>query len=97
SPADTAVPATSDATGISGATDTPVPSAAGDPAPPPASPSNTPDPEPTATEQPVAASSAGPTNLSGSGLWSWLQLLLPLAWLGWMLGLRKERKGQDGS
>jgi uncharacterized repeat protein (TIGR01451 family) len=98
SPTDTAVPPTSDAAGGSGATDTPVPATAGDTsALPPVSPSDTPKAEPTAIDQPVAASSAGPTTLSGSGLWTWLQLLLPLAWLGWMLSIRKDRKGQDGS
>jgi VCBS repeat-containing protein len=94
----TDTPVAASATSDSGSpTDTAVPSATSEPAPPPASPSDTPKPKPTATDQPVAASSAGPTTLSGSGPWTWLQLLLPLAWLGWMLGLRKDRKGQDDS
>jgi uncharacterized repeat protein (TIGR01451 family) len=77
------------------ATDTPEAVPANTSAPPPAAPSETPVPAPTSTEAPVAASSVGPAKMTGDRAWWWLQLMLPLGWLTWMLVARKDRKGSD--
>ncbi len=95
SPTDTAVPADTE-TAVPAETDTPHPATTDTSAPPAASSSATPQPAPPATDVPVAASSAGPAGVSG-GVWLWLQLLIPLSWLAWMLGIRKDKKGGNGT